>query len=501
MLPVPMLGKLKIRKSNGVPVTFDVHRLLAAANTARDRQQWEKAAKLYWQALIRNDALAHIWLQYGHMLLQSKDYDQAEMAYCRARELDPGSDVELHLGHLHKERGNLPAATRAYMRAARASPVNGDAVLALHTLMAAGFDVSPQEIMSLLTMKQPFSEPTMLSPSATVDATTVLSFQTDDPDDLLIADDTARSTGTCATTMEILLSDGTAAIVFDASDLISYFRNARLPTGIQRVQIEMIRGALETREEGTVRVCAFLDHRDEWVEISRPLFRHLCSMSLESGDRTATDWISVLTQLRLEMTMADALVFPQRAYLINLGTSWWLQNYFLYVRKAKAESDIRYVPFVHDLIPVMANEHCVKELTQDFISWVIGAFDHADYYLVNSLSTKRDLVAVGARLGHAVDPERVAVIRLDADFRKPATLPNGTARLAQFGVVRENYILFVSTIESRKNHLGAFEAWIRLIKTYGTRKVPYLVCVGNRGWLNEAIYARLQSHGASTFTP
>jgi hypothetical protein len=31
-------------------------------------------------------------------------------------------------------------------------------------------------------------------------------------------------------------------IVFDASDLISYFKNARLPTGIQRVQIEIISG-------------------------------------------------------------------------------------------------------------------------------------------------------------------------------------------------------------------------------------------------------------------
>jgi hypothetical protein len=53
------------------------------------------------------------------------------------------------------------------------------------------------------------------------------------------------------------------------------------------------------------------------------------------------------------------------------------------------------------------------------------------------------------------------------------------------------YVLFVSTIESRKNHLLAFSVWLKLLKRHGTQKVPKLVCVGNRGWLNDAIYARL----------
>ncbi len=54
-------------------------------------------------------------------------------------------------------------------------------------------------------------------------------------------------------------------------------------------------------------------------------------------------------------------------------------------------------------------------------------------------------------------------------------------------------MLFVSTVESRKNHLAAFDAWIGMIRRHGRRHVPKLVCVGNRGWLNDAVYARLQS--------
>jgi hypothetical protein len=55
------------------------------------------------------------------------------------------------------------------------------------------------------------------------------------------------------------------------------------------------------------------------------------------------------------------------------------------------------------------------------------------------------------------------------------------------------YVLFVSTIESRKNHIAAFSVWLKLIKKHGLRNVPKLVCVGNNGWLNDATFAKLNA--------
>ncbi len=54
-------------------------------------------------------------------------------------------------------------------------------------------------------------------------------------------------------------------------------------------------------------------------------------------------------------------------------------------------------------------------------------------------------------------------------------------------------MLFVSTLESRKNHLGALRAWRDLIDRRGVWNVPKLVCVGNRGWLNDAVHSTLAS--------
>ena len=63
--------------------------------------------------------------------------------------------------------------------------------------------------------------------------------------------------------------------------------------------------------------------------------------------------------------------------------------------------------------------------------------------------------------------------------------------LGQWGLHPDGFVLFVSTIESRKGHLDAFDAWVELIDQLGGDAVPQLVCVGNRGWLNDQIYDRL----------
>ena len=43
--------------------------------------------------------------------------------------------------------------------------------------------------------------------------------------------------------------------------------------------------------------------------------------------------------------------------------------------------------------------------------------------------------------------------------------------------------MYSGTIESRKNHLLLFQAWLTLIRRHGAERVPPLVCVGKPGWL------------------
>lgn len=282
--------------------------------------------------------------------------------------------------------------------------------------------------------------------------------------------------------------DPTSMLVVDVSDLLGYFELNRLPTGIQRVQTELIFNLLESTSHHA-RLCCFVETRHQWVVVDSRQFLDICAQCRAGGDPLEPRWVASISELRAAISASPPMVFPRNAVLMNVGTSWWLPNYFLYVREAKVASGIRYVPLIHDLIPVLMPENCDPKQVQEFIGWFIGVLDHADFYLANSESTRNDLITFAEKLGRPILPERVAVVPLDADFRTAATqTPPKTRRFA------EPFVLFVSTLEARKNQLGALDAWSALIAAHGPEKIPRLVLVGKRGFKSDLILDRLKGN-------
>ncbi len=494
---------LKIKKSAGVPVTAAVHRLLTTANAARSRADWPSAADYYRRALEQDPDLAHIWIQLGHARKENGDLAAAETAYRQAERLQPAAaEPSLHLGHVSKLRGDLTGATRNYLTAARRAPSDASAIGELHQLIAEGQNVSLESLAELLV--EDGEAPATWSPVSIADAADAAQRTVRD---LLAALGRAGSStetlARVASAADLIaevsdLGRGSTVpetgppLLFDVSDLLTYFRKVRSPTGIQRVQIEVIAAALQIVAT-PVRICCFLDQRDEWIEIPPPLFVKLCRLSLGDTDGEDSEWSAVLARTLLLLGTAPPLEFTPGAYLVNLGTSWWQQNYFLSIRQIRAAYGIRYVPFVHDLIPVLRGEFCPTALTQDFISWAIGVFEHADFFFVNSQSTKRDLIKVGAFLGRAIGEETICVVPLDAGVRRSGAPAVRGASLRRWGLEGASFVLFVSTIEPRKNHLRVFEAWIALVKRHGPRRTPKLVCIGHPGWMNDSIYEMLNT--------
>lgn len=431
---------------------------ITTADGHRDARNWDGARSGYEEALALDPTLQPIWIQLGHARKEAGDHSGAEMAYREALKLNPNdADAHLQLGHLFKIRGQQPAALEAYNDALRLDP---------------GLVDAKREIARLRdrVVPQKRTQPRSITP---VGSRYPRAAKTVDGKNLHIA--------------------------FDVSDLMHYFRNARLPTGIQRVQIEVIRSAIDAAAEGlSYSIVCFTRETDFWIEIPPTLFQILCRQAVLGGNHQAPEWQGLLSELDTVLEGKQYFSFARGSTLLNLGTSWWLRNYFLNVRLAKSLFGIKYVPFVHDFIPVMAPEHCVSQLRQDFITWAIGAFDHADYFLANSRATLADLQTVCKKLGY--QPRQAAVVTLDADFRR--TLSGGaileevgdtTDFLNSLGLDKGKYVLFVSTIESRKNHIAAFSVWLKLIKKHGIKAVPRLVCVGNPGWLNDAAYSKLNA--------
>lgn len=436
----------RVRNLFGKPA--DIHRLIARADSARDRKEWAEAAQLYAEVLGVDPSLAHLWIQLGHALKEQGQLAEAETAYRKSLLLDDRvADAHLQLGHALKVTGRLDGAREAYFQALVCDQGCSDAVAELVSL-----GLSPRDIRGRLELIRPHKE--------------------------------ERKAG----------ETDQAQIVFDVSDLIQYFQNARLPTGIQRVQINMINALLgQDRDDLEIGIVFFDEYGEGWFPVSHDLFRELSKLSVLDGQTDDPQWERLLDRVRLITLTGVPYHFRPGASLVNLGTSWWLQNYFLYIRELKDRCGLRYYPFVHDLIPVLTPEHCVKGLTQDFISWIVGVFDHADGFYANSESTAKDLARVARLLGYS-EPD-ATIIRLDGAFDRPTKRADRTSQLVETWrkLHRGPYVLFVGTIESRKNHLLAFSAWLSMIRSRGLERTPKLVCVGNHGWLVDAAMAKLNS--------
>lgn len=150
--------------------------------------------------------------------------------------------------------------------------------------------------------------------------------------------------------------------------------------------------------------------------------------------------------------------------------------------------DVPTVLTVHDLIFRRYPAHH-KRLNRWYLNATMPLFcRRAGHIIAVSEQTKRDVVAA-----YGIPAGKVTVIYEAADPRfQPQSAAAITAARSRFGLP-DRYVLFVGTIEPRKNLgrvLAAFE------QLHAERLTDALVIVGKRGWLYDDFFARLEASPA-----
>lgn len=279
-------------------------------------------------------------------------------------------------------------------------------------------------------------------------------------------------------------------LMFDISDLVQYMRASRIPTGIQRVQLQIIYFALtEFKAQANPMIVHFDLSGSRWLPVESEIFLALHDAA-ESGDEVLEDDLQLLLQrldhpdvpedhLDMELQENDFI-------LVNLGTSWWIENYFLKLRELRKKYNIRYVPMIHDVIPLKTPEHCSQPLVEEFCQWFSTLSFEVDGAVTNSHWSAMDIQhQVSEFLPEAVFP--IHPIALNGDMRRDISSRNTTTNdIIKYLVPPESsFVLCVSTLEVRKNHLQIFRAWEQLMSTHDATDVPVLICLGKAGWLFE----------------
>ena len=304
-------------------------------------------------------------------------------------------------------------------------------------------------------------------------------------------------------------------IWFEVEDFIRYFDHFRNPSGVQRVSFEIYRAA-ETLygPSGCVRFCRLSVYNKQLHEVG---FDAICSAYLNPPGSSApwkTFWEpaifweefpgSIPVVMRhpgfflsiLKVAVRDFVktwLQPNRFgellqygdMIISLGAGWGIPGYIRSIADVKRCYGVKFSMLVHDLIPIRYESLVEPRHTVQFRSWLQEAIAVADIVFTNSNYTRTALVEVASKSGWRLPC--VEVLQLGTG------LAGRLAARHQATTLPARYVLFVSTIEARKNHRLLVQVWQRLLQRHGADRVPNLVFAGKIGWLVDELLTEIEA--------
>lgn len=130
---------------------------------------------------------------------------------------------------------------------------------------------------------------------------------------------------------------------------------------------------------------------------------------------------------------------------------------------------------------------------RNYLKWSTRfAVRRAAKVIAVSESTKKDLVKY-----YQIAPEKIEVIHLGFDGRgfRPTVYAETQPVLDKFGLIYQKYVLFIGTMQPRKNIIRLVDAFIKLKNDNHIEEK--LVVVGKKGWLWQPIERKLKASGLS----
>ncbi|WP_237216763.1 glycosyltransferase, partial [Falsiroseomonas oryziterrae] len=402
--------------------------ILARADRLRDGGDWTAAEPHYRAYLALRPDHAAIHVQLGHAVKAGGDAEAALVHYRRAATLDPADpDPLLQEGHALRLLGRGAEAAQLFSRALALDPASPQArrgiALSRHRLEP------PSDAPLAPPHPAPQGPPTQLA--------------------------------------------------FDVTDLLDYIRDSRTPTGIQRVQASLLREILaHPAPPAPVILVGYDPSAWRWWHVDEAAFRRMLELARTGAEPGDPAWRAAVAGLSDPDARPDAPV-AAGATLTSFGNAWGIEDYFRGLRLLRRRVPLRYCAFLHDCIPLLMPEHCAEITPPLYARWFASLALQADLLMANSRATAADATRLGAPLGLRPAP---AVVPLAVDPPPDPDAAKAAAEALDIEEPEAAFVLFVATLESRKNHLLVFRAWLELLRRLPAARVPRLLCIGRPGW-------------------
>ena len=305
---------------------------------------------------------------------------------------------------------------------------------------------------------------------------------------------------------------------FEVEDFLRYFDHFRNPTGSQRVPFEIFVEAQRLYgRQGRVRFCRLSVYTKRLMPIGFDaiMAAYLNPPGVDAPWKTVWAPAQFLSEFasmalvvirhprfffRISKTAVRDLIelvfrphrFEQLAcpgdVVVSLGASWGFPDYMKHIAAAKRRYGIGFAVMIYDMIPIENETLVEKQHVLQFRKWLQETISNVNLVLTISKYSQHALLEFAAATGRSLP--RVEVVGLGADLSQQPIA--GSRRKLCFP---QQYVLFVSTIEIRKNHRLLVRVWRRLMERHGAHAVPALIFVGQIGWMVDDLLADLAASG------
>ena len=273
------------------------------------------------------------------------------------------------------------------------------------------------------------------------------------------------------------------AILLDVADLLSYLRAHSTLSGIQRVEVEILRNLLDLSHPPPFRFVVMKKHgrlaavdKDSLLQI------------IEDFQSGAASRVAIERAIRVLRVRAIPCTVRARDIFLTLGSFWSEKGMGIALQQLK-NSGVILGAFIHDILPMTSAEYFEARANRVHVKGVTEALTFADFVLTTSEYNKRSLTEYWASRKFGSLP--IHLVPLGHELLLSAeteSLVSGPVA----ALLGEEYVLCVGTLEARKNPTYLFNIWKTMVQS-GRRNIPLLVFVGRMGWLVQDFMNQLRA--------
>ena len=269
-------------------------------------------------------------------------------------------------------------------------------------------------------------------------------------------------------------------IYLDITDVVVFLKHHQTLSGIQRVQMELFRHFHDSGESN-VRFVIGQDN-STLALVDTALLRDLLE-AIDTGGATRSSIDAIYPKLR--GGKAPAQISRGDIFFVS-GAFWVTPDVINCVISAKAMGAKTGI-LCYDLIPILQPDYTSRELTNSFRFFLDSALNVCDFAFTISHYVKKDLDAYTKSKGIEFP---VVALPLAHQMASPQRATSENSSI--LNGISKDFVLFVSTLEFRKNHAYTLEVWRKLLEVM-PEKTPDLVWVGRKSWLADGLLKRVEN--------